>query len=194
MLAGGRSCHSCLVPEDLAVSELVPVGGSWHGLLFGNDALGLDPFLTWGFEFEFREIERDYGGTTPGVTVEWAPLDGRSWKHMSDAELTCDAFAGPVEASVYYFAHHRYDSVRLSILDQEGTRVRARARLAGDIDDLGIPELTVEASLSFTGVFVQLPNRPPSVEDAGAALQRFTSIDGLTGVDRGHNYAFVPGH
>lgn len=186
-------CHTREVADDLVVSELVPIGGSWNGLLFANPAVGVRTSLTWGFSFDFEPLERDYGEATPGLTVEWARLpEVTAWSAMAGLDLACAALGDPVEASVYYFAHYRYEAVRLSILDQEGNRIRARATVAGDIDDLGIPELTAEAWLDFEGVIVHLPEKSASADLAATVLAKFTSLEGLVGLDRGANYVFTP--
>lgn len=191
--SGAFFCHTRDVADDLVVSELVPTGGSWNGLLFANPAAGLSTSLTWGFSFDFEQIERDYGEVTPGLTVEWARLpEVAAWSSVAGLDLACAAFGDPVEASVYYFVHYRYDVVRLAILDQGGSRIRARATLAGDIDGLGIPELTVEAWLDFEGVIVHLPEKSAPVGLAANELAKFTSLEGLVGLDRGHNYVFAP--
>lgn len=179
--------------DDLVVSELVPSGGSWNGLLFANPAVGVSTSLTWGFSFDFEEIKRDDDEVTPRLTVEWARLpEGTAWSSVAGLDLACFPFGDPVEASLYYFVHYRYDAIRLSILDQQGSRIRASATVAGDIDDLGIPELTAEAWLDFEGLIVHLPEKPASADLAANKLATFTSVEGLASIDRGHNYAFTP--
>jgi len=179
--------------DDLLPHELIPTGGDWGGLVFANPAAGVQPRLTWSFTVNFQEIARDYGEVIPGLTAEWASLpDHTSWEDFAGAEFTCDAFGEPVEASIYYFEHCRYDAVQLAVLEQDGSRIRARLTVSGDLDDLGIPELTAEAWLDFAGIIVQLPEQAKSVQEAIAELARFASVDGLEGADRGHNYLFVP--
>lgn len=179
--------------DDLTQSELVPIGGSWSGLLFANPLTDFAAALTWSFTFDFAEIERDYGDVTPGLTVDWAPLPGLvSWRGLAGANITCATFGEPVETSMYYFEHHRFDGVEFSVLDQDGGRILARALVSGDIDDLGIPELAVEAWLDFEGVIVQLPHQPGSLQAAATELSRFTSVEGLEGRDQGQNYLFEP--
>ncbi|TDD48736.1 hypothetical protein E1263_33055 [Kribbella antibiotica] len=178
--------------EDLALSELVPIGGTWKGLLFANPKAGVSTTLTWEFSFDFEPLEREFSSATPGLTVDWAVLPEAAWTAMAGLELACDVFAEPVEGSFYYFEHHRYDSVRLTVLEQQETRLRVRATLGGDIDDLGLSVITVEAWLDFEGVYVHLPEKPASVELAAEELAGFTSVDGLVGEDRDFNYLFAP--
>jgi hypothetical protein len=180
------------VAEDLALSDLVPTGGTWKGLLFANPKAGIDTTLTWEFSFDFEPMDREFSSATPGLTVDWALLPEVAWTAMAGRELACDAFAEPVEGSFYYFEHHRYSSVRLSVLEQQEARVRVRAALGGDIDDLGLSEITVEAWLDFEGIYVHLPEKPASLELAAGELAEFTSVDGLVGEDRGFNYLFTP--
>jgi hypothetical protein len=58
----------------LTLGELQPAGGTWEGLLFDNPPMGLAPFLSWSFTFNFGEVARSYGDTDVSVTVEWVPL------------------------------------------------------------------------------------------------------------------------
>lgn len=180
--------------DDLVLAELVPTGGNWGGLLFANPVAGVARALTWAFTFDFAELDRDYGEVTPGLTVEWVPLPGTSsWGGLAGENLTCTTFGEPVETSMYYFEHHRYDCVELSVLDQVGDRIQVRAVVSGDLDGLGVPELVVEAWLDFQGIIVQLPDDPGSVDAASAELAEFTSVAGLSGQqDRGRNYVFEP--
>lgn len=181
------------VSDDLTASELVPRGGSWSGLVFSNPGVGYSTALTWRFSFDFEPIVRDYGDVEPGLTIEWAKVpDLTDWSRVAGLEVACTSFAEPVEASVYCFEHYRYDTVRLSVLDQDGASIRARAIISGDIDGLGIPDLMVEAWLTFEGVFVHLPEKPASVRSAAALLADYTDTDRLVGHDRGTNYVFVP--
>lgn len=186
-------CDPRPVADDLTQAELVPVGGSWSGLLFANPLADVATALTWSFTFDFAEIGRDYGDVAPGLTVDWAPLSGlASWRGLASANVTCATFGEPVETSVYYFEHHRYDGVEFSVLDQDGGRIRARALVWGDIDGLGIPELAVEAWLDFEGIIVQLPDQLDSLQAAARKLAQFTSVEGLEGRDQGHIYVFEP--
>ena len=179
--------------DDLLVSDLVATGGRWSGLLFANPQVGAARGLTWAFTFDFAEIQREYGDVTPGLTVEWAPLpEVASWRDLAGAKVNFSTFGKPTEASVYFFEHHRYDSVEMSVLDQNRGRIRARAIVSGDIDGLGIPELVVEGWLDFEGIFVQLPARLASPQEAATELARFTSVEGLEGRDRGSSYVFLP--
>jgi hypothetical protein len=153
----------------------------------------VEPALTWGFTFDFAEIDRDYGEVTPELTVAWVPLpEPASWRGLAGVSLSCATFGEPVEPSVYYFEHHRYDSVQLSVLDQDGDRIHVRTVVSGDLDGLGIPKLVVEVWLDFQGIIVQLPEEARSVQAAAVELARFTSVKGLAGQDRGRNYVFVP--
>lgn len=187
-------CHSRSMVDDLDLSELMPAGGSWGGLLFSNPVAGVAPSLTWTFTFDFAEIEREYGKVTPGLMVDWAPLpNNASWHDLGAASVTCATFGEPIEASVYFFEHYRYDHVELSLLSQDAGRIQVRAVVSGDIDGLGIPELAAEASLDFEGIIVQLAEEPLSVNAAAIELARFTSVEGLTAQARWHNnYIFVP--
>jgi hypothetical protein len=159
--------------------ELVPQGGTWSGLVFENPGIGLERALTWAFEFEFAEIERDYGDTSPGLSVAWVPLPGASWSAMQGQEATGDEFGEPIECSAYFFEHHRYDRVRLRVLEQQDARVRVAVSAEGDIDGLGVPRWDVEQWLDFRGIATDVSSDVRTVEDAEAMLAGFTDVDGL---------------
>lgn len=178
--------------EDLESSELVCTGGTWHGLLFATPQTGMDTELFWEFAFEYQSISRDYGATTPNLVVDWAPLPGRAWHDMAGATILGQTFGQPVESSVYYFDHFRYRHAQLAVVEQTGRRLRVRAEVSGDIDELGLPGIQVEDWLDFTGIIVQLPDPPGTVADAERALQQFTSTEGLVGSDSGRNFLFAP--
>lgn len=158
--------------------ELVPQGGTWNGLLFDNPSIGLEPALTWGFEFEFADVERDYGDTGVSLSVEWVPMPGASWKDMAGREAACEEFAEPIECSAYFFEHHRYDRVRLRVLEQQDDRIRVRVEAEGDIDGLGVPSWSLDEWLTFTGINVSVDG-VSTREQAAERLARFTDLSGL---------------
>ncbi|MEV0687701.1 hypothetical protein AB0I35_27940 [Nocardia sp. NPDC050378] len=179
--------------KNLEASDFIPAGGTWSGLLFSNRAFGVETQLTLSFDFDFEEVEVDGDRAALGLTVEWAPWPaGLTWQHLAGAEVRCSTFGEPVQASVYYYEHHCFDEVYLKVLEQTEDKIRVRVAVFGDIDQLGIPTLTAETWLSFSGIFVQNEPRPRSLPEAAAALNAWTSIEGLTGADRGFNYLFTP--
>ena len=176
--------------ESLQAHELSPVGGSWTGLLFENPAVGYPLKLTWTFTVDFNEVRRGFGSVSPSLTIDWVPLPESSWLAMQGHHVACGSFSEPIETSVYYFDHHRYDSVELTITDQQAGTVDIRTNIAGDIDGLGIPELSTEATLSFGGICVQLDEVGTDVETARSRLAEFANTAGLRGRARGHNVVF----
>ena len=100
-------------------------------------------------------------------------------------------FAHPVEGSVYYFGQgHRFDTSIVFVREQDGSRIRVEAEVSGDIDGLGLDQISVEAWLSFGGIYVQPNTRPRSVEAARRLLEEFTDTSGLVGIERNANYWF----
>jgi hypothetical protein len=178
-------------PDDDAPrpDELVPRGGSWHGHLFDNPTIGLAAALTWTFEFRFEDVDRDYGTSGVSFTVDWVPLPDASWQSMAGHETACEVFAEPIECSAYFFQHHRYDSVRLRVLEQEEGRLRVAAEAHGDVDGMGIPSWSVEQWLDFDGIYVQLSDAP-TLEAAAARLAEHTDSAGLVGASTGHHFKF----
>ncbi len=177
--------------ETPSPEELVPRGGTWHGLLFDNPNIGLPPGLTWSFEFAFGEVSRAWGTTPVSLTVDWVPLPRAAWQEMAGQAVACDAFAEPIECSAYVFEHFAYEEVRLHVLEQAGSRIRVAVEARGDLEGLGVPEWTVEQWLDFDGIAVQLEG----VETAGAAARRlaaFTDVAGLVARTAGHGVWLVP--
>jgi hypothetical protein len=144
----------------------------------------LPPQLTWTFEFEFREVERECGDTPVSVSVDWVPLPDAPWMRMAPRRTACGTFAEPIESSVYFFMHHRFDTVELELVEQRGSRLRAAALLRGDLDELGIEELQLESWLEFTGIATAL-TRPLAEEETAALLGSFTDTSGLLPAGRG---------
>lgn len=164
-------------------------GGSWSGLLFDNPVIGLPAALTWACVLPLTPID----GEPATLDLEWLPLPVSNWQTVTGLETTGASFAEPVEASVRFRGHHRYDRVTVRVTEQDGPRIRITATLAGDLDELGPDEFTVDAWLTFSGITVQLND----VTSAAAALERlteFTATTGLTEVDdpRGIAFRFQP--
>ena len=178
--------------DGLEQSELNSTAGTWSGRLFENRDTGFPLSLVWAFTFDAAEVERDFGRVSPSVGVDWVSLPGANWSAMAGRRASASVFAEPIEASVYFFEHHRYESTDLRIHEQAGTRLRATANLSGDLDGLGLDRVSVEARLDFDGIYVQPETKPSSVEEARDLLAGFTNPIGLSGVDRSHNYLFGP--
>jgi hypothetical protein len=164
--------------DALDVRELLPVeGGTWGALLFDNPRIGLRPALTWDFRFPFKEVARDYGSSRIFLDIEWLPIPVSSWRSMAGQAVR--GAGEPAESSVYFFEHHQYDLIDLEIVEQRELRIRARAALTGDLDDLGIDPIAADAWLRFTGIIVHLEDTT-SADSALARLQDFTDTAGLT--------------
>ncbi len=176
--------------DVLRLDELVPAGGTWSGLLFENERTGFPLSLVWQFTFDFGEVHRDFGGTNPSLSVDWVPLPGADWSAMEGHAASASQFASPIESSVYFFEHHRYDSTSLTIRSQENTRLLVDADVGGDVDSLGLDRVRAEAWLDFGRIVVQPESKPGSMEAATELLDRFTSTSGLTARDGGHNFVF----
>ena len=179
--------------DALRGDELVPAGGSWNGLLFDNPRLGLAPALTWTFTFTFHDIVRGDTNSAVSVDVDWVPLPAARWQDITPRRVASRRFAEPVEASVYFFEHYRFESVELQLLQQRGAQLCASATLRGDIDGLGLDEVHVEDWLRFDGIIVSL-NGVTSGQAAGSQLGDFTDVSGLTQVRRtaGGGFIFSP--
>ena len=181
-------------PDDaLRGDELVPAGGSWNGLLFDNPRLGLAPALTWTFTFRFQDVARGDSSSEVSVDVDWVPLPSARWQKITPKQLASPRFADPVEASVYFFEHYRFDSVELQLQQQRGAQLRANATLRGDIDGLGMDEVHVDDWLRFDGIIVSM-NGVTSAPVAGSQLANFTDVSRLTQVGRtaGGGFIFSP--
>jgi hypothetical protein len=136
-------------------------GGAWSGLLIDNPTIALPPQLTWSFTFDFKDVERSFGTSRVSVSVDRVPLKDSTWHAMAGQTASATTFAQPIESSVYFFEHHRFDAVNLQVLEQHGNELLVQADLRGDIDGLGIETLSVSASLEFEGIIVHLSEAPP---------------------------------
>jgi len=181
------------VSDRLRVDELIPVGGTFSGLLFENSTTGYPLQLSWTFSVDCAEVTRDYGSTQPNLVVDWVPAAGRTrWDEMAGLRFAGSTFGEPIESSVYFFEHHRYDAVEIDVVEQLGTELAVRMRVSGDVDSLGISEIEVDASLTFSGIYVQTGTSGTDLEAAAELLSRFTDVSGLRGRPRGHNVVFEP--
>ncbi len=186
-------CRAKMVPvSDLRVEELTPAGGSWSGLLFENPARGYPLTLTWAFSIDFCEVVRDYGSVSPNLVVEWVPVGASSWRSMRGARFSVGRFGVPIEASLYFFEHHRYDEAEVVVHNQDADGLDVAVSVRGDIDGLGIGEVSARANLSFGGIYVQTEATGTDPEAAAELLRRVTEIGGLRPRARGHNVVFEP--
>ena len=103
--------------EDLDANDLV-LDGELGCVLFDNPRIGLAPSLYWWVTFRYLDIHRDWGDTSCQLDVEWIVLGPTDWRAMSPAVVRYPTFANPAEASLYYFAHHRFDSITLEVGEQ----------------------------------------------------------------------------
>jgi hypothetical protein len=179
--------------DALRGDELVPARGTWNGLLFDNPTLGLAPALTWTFTFRFHDVERGDSSSEVSLDVDWVPLPSVRWQQITPRQVASSRFAEPVEASVYFFEHYRFDAVELRLLQQQDAQLRASATLRGDIDGLGLDEVHVDDWLRFDGIIVSL-NGVTSAQAARSQLGSFTDVTGLTQVGRtaGGGFIFSP--
>jgi len=172
--------------------EFVPIGGEWHGLLFDNPHVGYDLRLTWTFTFEYQPVRRDYGTIEPSLAIDWVPFGRCSWRSLAGNHASADRFGEPIEASVYFYEHYRYDETDVRVLEQRATEVRVGAKVRGDLDGLGLEAVEVDHGLGFQGIYVHPSVLPDSTEAAESLLSGFTDTTGLVGVRRQHNYLFRP--
>lgn len=110
--------------------------------------------------------------------MEWLPVPADSWRHVAGHRLTSANFAEPAQASVYYYLHHRFETVALDLVEQRGRLLRAVVTVSGDIDRLGIDPVRADAWLTFTGILVSLHDAT-SADVALARLGQFTDTTGL---------------
>lgn len=172
--------------------ELVPIGGTWSGLVFDNPRTGYELRLTWTFTFDFEPVRREYGTTNPSLSIDWVPFGRCSWRTLAGSHASTRRFAEPIESSVYFFEHYRYDEAHVRVVAQQAADVRVRASIRGDVDGLGFASLDVDQLLRFQGIYVQPSVLPNNLEAAEAVLSEFTDATGLIGVRRQHSYVFAP--
>jgi hypothetical protein len=177
---------------ELAAEELTVVGGSWSGLLFENPLADYTLRLTWSFTIGFGEVRREYGSVAPSLTIEWVPAGSASLDSMSGHRYGADAFGSPIESSLYFFDHFRFDRVAVEVLSQSSHDLDVSAHVAGDLDGLGVPKLEVAARVSFDGIYVQTDETGSDAAAASALLAQFLNTDGLVPRPRSHNVLFEP--
>lgn len=168
------------------------IGGSWSGLLFENPDVGYPLTLTWTFGIAFENVVRDYGSTSPSLTIDWVPAGSAGWTTMAGRRFRGNTFADPIETSVHFFNHHRFDRVDLEVDEQDRDLLRVAAVASGDIDGLGLEQVSAHATLRFEGIHVQteaVRNDPRAAIDL---LSRITTIDGLTPRPRRWGVLFEP--
>lgn len=182
--------HPDVSMSDLNADELQPVGGSWNGMLFENPISGYPLALSWTFTIEFAEVDRDYGSVSPSLSIDWVPSVASSWNEMAGQSFSGRSFAAPIETSLYFFEHYRFDHVDLAIESQTLDELTVHAAASGDIDGLGLAEVSTRAALSFAGIYVQTKATGVDRDAATALLARFVDIDGLQPSSRGHNVIF----
>ena len=161
-------------------------------MLFDNPALWLAPALTWTFTVSYGEVARDQGSTPVHLCLDWVPLKARGWQDMAGRRAVSAAFAQPIESSVYFFDHHRFDTTKLLVVEQRHHSLHMVAEVAGDVDGLGIDAIPVDAWLLFDGITVAVGDPPPNVDAARALLDTFTDTTGLAGFERDDYFWFTP--
>ena len=174
----------------LRQEELVPRTGAWGGVLFENPAVGVPLRLSWWFRVDFETISRSYGDTTPNLQVEWVDLSVPSWRHLEGCATQSQAFGDPIESSVYYFEHHRFEAVAMRVNSQSSTSIDISIVVRGDIDRLGIDSLHVETALEFEGISIHTEGL--TADEAVTTLSAFTDTDGLTPTPRGRTLRLRP--
>ena len=178
--------------SDLRSDELRPAGGTWSGLLFENSRSSSPLTMSWSFTLDFEVVERDYGSASPSLSIEWVPAGSSSWRSMAGQSFHGRTFGDPIEVSLYFFEHHRLDRVDLTIVDQSSDLVTVVAVAGGDLDGLGLSEVSARASLRFTGIHVQTESTGGDTDAASALLAGFADLDGLRPRSRGRNVVFEP--
>jgi hypothetical protein len=81
-----------------------------------------------------------------------------------------------------------------AVIGQRTDSIDIRATVAGDIDGLGIAELSIETALSFGGIYVQLDDVGANVEAAESRLAEYTDTTGLRGHARNQSVLFEVGN
>ena len=190
--AGVSRCRHNVDVSDLKTAELRSVGGTWSGLLFENPAVGYPLTLTWTFRIDFEELVREYGSSSPSLTIDWAPAGATKWTSMAGRRFRGSTFADPIETSVYFFDHHRFDRVDLEVENQDHELLRVAAVASGDLDGLGLDQVSARATLRFEGIYVQTAAVRTDTDAAADLLSRITTVEGLTPHPRHHNVLFEP--
>lgn len=160
--------------------------------MFENPVVGYPLTLTWTFSIDFEEVVRDYGSASPSLTIDWVPAGTAGWASMAGRRFRGSTFADPIETSVYFFEHHRFDRLNLEIKEQNNDVLRVEAVASGDIDGLGLDQVSASARLRFEGIYVQTETVRTDTQAAADLLSRITTVEGLVPRPRQHNVLFEP--
>lgn len=160
--------------------------------MFENPAVGYPLTLTWTFSIDFEEVLREHGSVSPSLTIDWVPAGTSGWTSMDGRRFRGSTFADPIETSVYFFEHHRFDRVDLHVAEQDHDVLRVEAVAGGDIDGLGLDRISAGAILRFEGISVQTEAVRTDTQAATHLLSRITTVEGLVPRPRRHNVLFEP--
>lgn len=159
-------------------------------MLFENSFTGYPLTLSWSVTIEFEPLRKDVGDVSPSLTVEWVPADGGGWKGMSRRRFACGTFGEPVEASLYFFEHFRFDHAEVLTGALSGSDLGVELVVRGDLDGLGIPRVSAQAVLGFEGIYVQADAVGTDPKAAAERLGKFMDLDGLRARPQGRNVVF----
>ncbi len=110
---------------------------------------------------------------------------------MAGTSVRAALFGDPVEPSLYFFEHYRYDEAALDVSDQSGPQIRVAVELRGDVDGLGLESVTADTWLELSGIVVSTSEEPASAEAARRLLEEFTDTSALVSTDRPRGFGFV---
>ena len=175
--------------DELERDELVPVGGTWSALLFENPVVACPLVLTWTFTIDFAEVGRDFGAVSPSLSIDWVPAT-TGWRDLVGCRFESVRFAEPVESSIYFFQHYRYEGASVDVTAGSDSEIDVRVHVFGDLDGLGLPRVETETRLRFAGIIVQTAATGSDIPAATALLAQFTDVSGLHAVSRAHNVVF----
>ena len=160
--------------------------------MFENPAVGYPLTLTWTFNVDFEEVLREYGSVSPCLTIDWVPAGTAGWMSMAGIRFRGSTFADPIETSVYFFEHHRFDRVDLEVAEQDHDVLWVEAVASGDMDGLGLDRISASAILRFVGISVQTEAVRTDTQAATDLLSRMTTVEGLVPRPLRHGVLFEP--
>lgn len=85
-------------------------------------------------------------GETLTISAEAIPSTVTDWRELSGHHLVSSSFGEPAEAVVIYGDHYRFDQITIDVSEQRDRTADFQITLSGDLDGLGIDEITLTVS------------------------------------------------
>ncbi|WP_143336603.1 hypothetical protein [Corynebacterium pacaense] len=162
------------VRQQLVADQIRPAKAEWSlETADGPDETGFSSWLNIEIDCEpvvVASDEADYApeadednygdddedeefGETLTISAETIPGTATDWRELSGHHLVSSSFGEPGEAVVVYGDHYRFDQVTIDVIEQRDRTADFAITLSGDLDGLGIDEI----SFNVSGEYIPTP-------------------------------------